>query len=213
MLKIPHLVLMDPVTAIGLASAIATFVSIGTKVAKTIGELSEAGDIPEVFREIKTRLPFITSIVDRTHRATTDLSPEANESFEEVIAQCLEQVNQLDEILKKVEILKGDSRLKKTVKAGVSLCEEGRVQRIATALRDNVQLLTFLNFTPVEKGRPKIERMPSEPPSFYTSATGLFLVPFSRDAQFVGRESQLRSVDSSFMSQHRVAISGIGGVG
>ena len=204
---------MDPITAIGLASAIVSFVGIGSKIARRIKELSEAGDIPEVFRDIRTRLPLIISIVVRTQERTNSLSPEAEEVFEEVVRQCFEQVNQLDEVLKKVVISKGDSRLKKTVKAGVSLVEEGRVQRIATSLRDNVQLLTFLNVAPAEKVRPKAERRPSEALPSYMSSTGLFLVPFSRDSQFVGRESNLRLIGSSFETQRRVAISGIGGVG
>ena len=204
---------MNPITAVGLASAIVTFVSIATKITKRIKELSEAGDIPDFFRDIRTRLPLILSIVVRTQQGTDDLSPETKEAFEEIVRQCFEQVCQLDEVLSKVMILKGDSRLKKTVRAGISLVEERRVERIATALRDNVQLLTFLNVTPAEKIRPKAERRPSEPLPSYVSATGVFLVPFSRDAQFVGRESNLRSIASGFGSQRRVAISGIGGVG
>ena len=204
---------MDPVTAIGLASAIVTLVDVGMKIARRMKEMSEAGDIPEVFRDIRTRLPLIISIVDRMQRGTDNISPEAEEAFEGVVRQCLEQVSQLDEVLKKMEISEGDSRLKKAVRAGVSLVEEGRVQRIATALRDNVQLLTFLNVTPAEKERPKAERRPSEPLPSYMSATGVFLVPFRRDERFVGRESNLRSIASSFETQNRVAISGIGGVG
>ena len=204
---------MDPITAIGLASAIVTFVSLGTRIAKRIKQLSEAGDIPEVFRDIRTRLPLLISIVVRTQHETGSLSPEAKEALEVVVRQCFEQVTQLDDILKKVMVSKTDSRIKKTVRAGISLVEEGRVQRIATALRDNVQLLTFLNVTPTEKERPKSERRPSEPLPSYVSATGLFLVPFSRDSRFVGRESILGSIDLSFNTQSRVAVSGIGGVG
>jgi len=203
---------MDPVTAVGLASAVVTFINIGTKIAKRLKELSEAGDIPEVFREIRTRLPLIISIIFSTQHGTDNLSPEAREAFEEIVNQCFEQVTQLDNILKKVTIARGDSRVKKTLKAGVSLIEESRVQRIATALRDNVQLLTFLNVAPAEKGKPPAER-PSEPLPSYASATGMFLVPFSRDDHFVGRESVLQSISASFEKQKRVAISGIGGIG
>ncbi|KAL8730232.1 MAG: hypothetical protein Q9166_004209 [cf. Caloplaca sp. 2 TL-2023] len=204
---------MDPVCAIGLASAVVTFVDVGAKIAKRLRELSEAGDIPEVFRDIRTRLPLTISIVLRTQNETSKLSPEAQSAFEEVVRQCFEQASQLDDILKKVMIAKGDSRLKRTVKATVSLVEEGRVQRIATGLRDNVQLLTYLSVTPVEKVSSKPERRPSEPLPSYVSATGLFLVPFSRDEQFVGRESNLQSISSSFETQNRVAISGFGGIG
>lgn len=197
---------MDPITAVGLASAILTFVSIATKITKRIKELSDAGDIPVIFRDIKTRLPLILSIVIRTQQGTDNLSPATREAFEEIVRQCFEQVSQLDEILNKVMVLRGDSRLQKTIRAGISLVEERRVERIATALRDNVQLLTFLNVTPAENLRPRADRRPSEALPSFMSTTGVFLVPFSRDAQFVGRESNLRSIASGFETQRRVAI-------
>ena len=204
---------MDPCTAIGLASAIVTFVDIGAKIVKRLKELSEAGDIPEVFRDIRTRLPLLTSIVVGTQQNIEYLTPEAREALQEIVTQCFEQVSQLEDLVKKVVVSRGDSRLVKTVKASVSLIEEGRVQRIATSLRDNVQLLTFLNVTPVEKGKPALERLSSEPPPPYTTEVGVFLVSFSRDEHFVGRESDLQSIASSFEKQPRVAISGIGGIG
>lgn len=204
---------MDPITAYGLATAIITFLDFGTKVAKRAKELSEAGDIPSVFRDIKTRLPLIIDIIAHTRSETDNLSPEAQEAFKEVVRQSFKQVTQLDEILKKVTISRGESLLKKTVKAGVSLVEEGRVQRIATALKDNVQLLTSLNVKSAEREKPTVKRWPTEPLPSYKDATGLFLLPFSRDEQFVGRESELQSIASSFRIQRRVAVSGMGGVG
>ena len=204
---------MDPVTALGLGSAIVTFVQIATKIANRVKGFSEAGDIPEVFRDIRTRLPLVISIVIRTQHGIDDLSPEAKEAFEEIVRQSFKQIGQLEEVLQKVKISKSDSRVKKTVRAGISLIEEGRVQKIATALKDNVQLLTFLNINPAKKGTPKLERWPSEPLQSYMSGKGLFLVPFGRDEQFVGRESILQSIALSFRTQPRVAISGIGGVG
>ncbi|KAL9043578.1 MAG: hypothetical protein Q9214_003240 [Letrouitia sp. 1 TL-2023] len=204
---------MDPFTAAGLAATIVAFIDVGTKVATRVKELSDAGNIPEVFRDIRTRLPLIISIIGGARHATDNLSSEAESAFEEIVRQCFKQISQLDEILEKVIVSRADSRFRKVVKAGVSLVEEERVQRIAAALRDNVQLLTFLNVTPGEKGRPKADRRPSEAPPSYESATGAFLVPFSRDEQFVGRESSLRSIASSFETQNRVAISGMGGIG
>ncbi|KAL8724301.1 MAG: hypothetical protein Q9181_006890 [Wetmoreana brouardii] len=204
---------MDPVCAVGFASAVITFVHIGTKVVKRLKELSEAGDIPEVFRDIRTRLPLLTSVVVHTQHKADSLSPEAREALEEIVRQCFGQVKQLDELLKKVAVSVHDSSFKKSIRAAISLVEEGRVQRIATALRDNVQLLTFLDVTPTEKERPQAERWASEPLPSYASVAGLFLVPFSRDEQFVGRQEVLRLIASSFEAQSRVAISGIGGIG
>ena len=204
---------MDPVTALGLASAIVSLVDFGTEVVKRIKQLSDAGDLPEVFRDVRTRLPILLEIIVHMQHENENLSPEAKKALEEIVRQCFQQASQLDEMLKRIKISKGDSLLKKTFKASVSLIEEKRVQRIATALRDNVQVLTFLNVIPTEKERPKAQRWLSEPLPSYESATGVFIVPFSRDQQFVGRESSLDSIASSFRTQPRVAISGIGGVG
>ena len=207
---------MDPVTTIGLASAVITLVDVGTKISKRIKQLSDAGDLPDVFRDIRTRLPLIISIVS-AHQGKGDLLPEAEEAFEKIVRQCFDQVSQLDASLEKVTITKADSRFKRIVKASVSLVEEGRVQRIAAALADNIQLLTFLNVTPAEKGkleeRPRAQTWISQPLPSYVNATGAFLVPFSRDEQFVGRESALQSITTSLQTQNRVAISGMGGIG
>lgn len=208
---------MDPVTAIGLAAAIAQLVSMGVKIGKRMKEMSEAGNIPEVFRNIQTGLPLFVTIVVRTQHLTDNLTSEAMRAFEEVVRKSLEQVYQLDVIMAKVKISKGDSRLRKMLKAGTSLVEEGRVKRIAVSLRDNVQLLTFLNVTPAEKAdgrdRPKVSRLASEPLPSYESVTGMLSVPFTRDDHFIGRESDLKSIATCFMKQRRVAVCGIGGVG
>lgn len=104
---------MDPVTTIGLASAIVTIIGLETKIAMRIKDLSHAGDIPAVFREIKTRLPLIISIVVRTQHEIDQLLSETEEAFEDVVRQFLEQVSQLDEVLKKVSISKNITCLKK----------------------------------------------------------------------------------------------------
>lgn len=41
----------------------------------------------------------------------------------------------------------------------------------------------------------------------------LFIVPFSRDPLFLGREDIIELVDTKFKSESRVALTGIGGVG
>lgn len=205
---------MDPFTAAGLTSAIIAMVDISSKIAKRMKELSETGDMPVVFRDIKTRLPLIVDIITTTRYDPASLSPEARKNFEEIVVRCFEQVQQLDTLVEKVALSKGDSRLRKMVKAGMSLMEEDRVKRINGSLKDNVQLLTFLNKRmPHENERPSPQRWTSGAASPVKNAKGVFLVPFSRDGHFVGREDSLQAIDSSFTSQNRVAISGIGGVG
>ena len=204
---------MDPATAIGLASAIVTLVDVGIRVTKRIQELAIDGDIPEAFLDIKTRLDCIVNTVERMRKGINDLSLKEQKACEEVVIRCFNQVSQLHEFLQRVTVTKGESRLRRACRAVVSLREEQRVRKIAEALRDNIQLLTFVNTTPIGKARPKTERTVSEPLPSYISVTGLFLVPFSRDEQFVGREADLKSIASTFQDHRRVAISGIGGIG
>lgn len=204
---------MEPLAAIGLASAIITFIELGSRVAKRLEELSEAGDVPKVFAEIRNRLPVILRIVERTRDGTQDLSDDAEASFKAIIRSCYEQVDQLQDLLQRVTVEKHDSKWKKGLKAAVSLVEERRVQRIATSLKDNVQLLTFINVSPAENEKRQIFRRGSAAPPPYASATGTFTVPFIRDERFVGREEELKAIEASFELQRRVAVAGIGGIG
>lgn len=204
---------MDPFTAIGLASAIVTFIDVASKIAKRLEELSEAGDVPKVFRDIRTRLPIILRIVERTRDGTQGFSDEARVSFEAIVRSCHEQVEELEALLQRVTIERHDSKWKRGLKAAVSLVEEHRVQRIALSLKDNVQLLTFLNVSPAEKEKPQTSRRTSTAPPPYSSATGRFVVPFDRDEHFVGRKEELTAIEHGFGQQRRVAMAGIGGVG
>jgi len=46
-----------------------------------------------------------------------------------------------------------------------------------------------------------------------TPSKPIFSVPFERDQQFVGRESILSEIEKRLSIQHRVSISGLGGIG
>ena len=165
---------MDPITAFGLAAAIVNFIDLGSKIVTRINELSEAGDIPKVFRSTENRVFIFSRVLERTQREAANLSPQAEKKLEEILRECFDQIRQLDEILNKVKVSKGDSWYKKVVKASVSLYEEGRVHKIATSLKENVESLTLLSNTPVEKERPKVQRWPSEPPPSYRNTVGIF---------------------------------------
>ena len=204
---------MDPVTALGLASAIVTLMDVSIKVTRRIEELSSDGDVPEFFRDIKKRLPCIDSIVNRMKEDCENMSLVEQERYKDLVIHCSDQIQQVDEVLEKVTVVEGDSRFRRLVKVGVSMMEERHVHKIALKLRDNIQLLTFFNAEPIENGRPKIERNPSEPLPSSNASNGLFLVPFKRDEQFVGRESNLQSIALHYKTQKRAALSGIGGVG
>lgn len=159
------------------------------------------------------RLPLISNIIGRTQDVSYRLSPDDQETFKTVVENCLRQIEQLRVILRKLTITKTDSTFRKGYKAVVGIAEESRTAKIATALKDNVHLLTCLNTLPVEKEKTPIERRTSGAPPRYSDSTGIFSVPFVRDFQFVTRGETLPSITKAFENQNRVAIAGIGGVG
>ncbi|MCJ1311572.1 hypothetical protein MMC25_005245 [Agyrium rufum] len=191
---------MDPITAIGLASAIITFVDFGSKIVRRLEELSAAGEVPKVFREIRTRLPLIITTIDRTRDAAKNLSRSAEEALSSVVESCYSQVKQLEEILQRFTAEKGESSWRKGFKATLSIMEETKVQRIESALRENVQILTLFSLAPDESSK-------------RADLQQVIILPFERDMHLVGRENVLSSIGDLFKKQRRVAITGIGGVG
>lgn len=200
----------EAIVALGVASSIISFIQFSQQIIKQLREL-HAGDVPSAFQDIRMRLPLTLNIISRIQDVADRLSPEDKETFDIVVENCLKQVRQLDGILQKLTIEKGDSTLKKGFRAAIGLAEESRTQKIATALKENVQLLKCLNDL-VEKEKLE-EKCASDAPPLYRDSAGVFLVPFIRDSQFIGRGTILLSITEAFARQNRVAVAGIGGVG
>lgn len=156
---------------------------------------------------------MIIGIISRSQDVNESLDSDTKEALTAVVEGCFDQVKQLEDILIKLTVATGDSRWRKGFKAAVSIVEESRVQRIATALSDNVQLLMALNVSQAEKQRPVIDRQTTEAPPSYGKSTGFFLLPFVRDPIFIGRDKIMEEIETMFTQQKRVAIAGIGGVG
>lgn len=210
---------MDPITVIGLASALVTFIDFSAKVIKRLDELSQVGEVPKCFKDVKIRLPLVVNIVEAIQRSQDKLDKSVQPSVDAVIRACDDQVQQLETILNKVTVGHGDSAFKKGLKVFTSFKEEKRVQEISVSLRDNIQILTSLNIATsrVEEDVPhKLTRRSSVAPPPYSEVapqSSQFMLPFTRDEHFVGREKILSSIEGQFLERSRVAVVGMGGVG
>lgn len=207
---------MDPATVIGVTASVIAFIDISTKIVRRLEELSQAGDVPKVFRDVRTRLPIILQIAERARDGARNLHPDTRASVDEIVRNCHEHVEKLEKILASVTVRSSDSRWKRGAIAVTSLIQEERVERIATALKNNVDLLTSLNVSPIEKhmkDKADEQRESVAPPPSYDSAQTQFHVPFERDETFIGRTAELEAVTDGFRRQSRIGIVGIGGVG
>jgi hypothetical protein len=118
---------------------------------------------------------------------------------------CRSQVELLNETLLKTLPNPGDRLWRRTIKAFQCVDQEKKVQQITTTIQRHVQVLTFHQGA----GASKLDSK-SKPIAFW-------LVPFDRNAHFVGREKIFERLEKAFTvkdcSRPRAALCGLGGVG
>src|SRR5271170_2527714 len=115
---------MDPITAIGLATSIITFVQLASTILQRFDEISVQGEVPKVFRDVRSRLPLLMHTVKMTEASMDKLSLEARNALGPVIQGCSAQMRQLDRLLRSVTTGHGESAMKKGIKVAISLIEE-----------------------------------------------------------------------------------------
>jgi hypothetical protein len=202
----------ETLAVIGLVSTIAQFVDFGFKVVDRLDEFkSELNEVPKTFGEIKIQLPLIIDTLDRTqNQANAGRVSEATaRALKPLVNSCLEQVKLLSEILDQTVPAKNASSWQRRFQALKSLAHDKDVQRIASVLGSHVQLLTFHQAT----SNSDLSSGVLFPPSSQ-SRKPVFMVPFDRDDDFVGRLEILYKIKQQLNTGlRRAVLAGIGGVG
>lgn len=204
---------MDPVSAVGLAAAIAQFVDFGTKLASRLHEFKKStGEVPESLRSVDDQLPLLVQSLERTE-ALQIQDKDKKMSLGRVVDGCNAQVQALQKILDKILPSEGDSSWRKGRKALSSLNKDRDLQRINSKLAEYVRTLTYFHITAI----PDISNLHIQPADLQQNrdrARPTFLVNFDKDPCFIGRDSVLQNIFTHFESgQHRIAIHGMAGVG
>jgi hypothetical protein len=195
----------EALAIIGLVSTIVQLIDFGSKIVKRLDEFqSSIDDVPKSFRDIKTVLPLLLDILKRT-KDQAEADNVTGQALMQVVEGCYSQVKLLDDTLLKTLPKFGDSSWDRRKKAFSSVGQERKVQQITSTLRDYVWILTCHQTTGVSKLEPK------------PKAAAVWLVPFTRNAHFVGREEIFERLEKAFavrdVSQPRAALCGLGGVG
>lgn len=211
----------EALAAVGLASAIVQFVDFGTKVIKRLSEFSaDLDDVPRTFREINNQLPLIINMLRQTKAQADaqDLSEDTAKAMKAIAEECILKVKQLEKILIRALPTHRDTTWKRGAKAIASLRHDKAVADIQGTLERNLRLLTDYQTIHTASLLANLPEGPApQPAQTVTQAAEVkpcFMVRFEQDPTFVGREDEIREINAQFeQQQHRVVLSGIGGVG
>ena len=129
-----------------------------------------------------------------------------------MIEECQGVVKQLDELLDKILPPPGVSSWERRWKAVTSLTSDAKVDELARSLTKYIQALTFhqvVASTTVPRGNDTAAG---------TQKPGIWwLVPFDRNASFVGRGATFSAIDATLAVregvQPKAALWGLGGIG
>ncbi len=210
----------EALAAVGLASAIVQFIDFGTKIVNRLSDFSaEVGEVPKTFRLIKVQLPLILDTLQQTkdQADARQVNEKSAEALKAVIVECTATVQQLDEMVTKALPNDKDSSLQKYRKALSSLTQDKKVAQLLAAIEHHISILTYSQTVVISRSskdlpiRPAAQCSDSSPPQ--PNQKPCFMVRFEQDPNFVGREDELREINERFKEQHRVVLSGIGGVG
>lgn len=243
----------EAVAAIGLASALLTFVDFSAKVIRQLRRLDEdLNDCPPIFHGIRTRLPLMIDLVKKIMLQMDAglIDKPSQDLMLPIVKSCEQQAQQLDAIVEKAMPHQKDSAWRRGKKAVVSVMQEHEVDRLDTGLKQNFDLLlqagtfqsvqrldekgqaqTNASFTmnPIVNVNVNVDEMTAmrrrssaleQLPRYEEKARkgsqpnqALFTVPFSRDANFLGRQSVIDEIMKKFETQRYVSMAGLGGIG
>jgi len=193
----------DPITAVGLVGTIVQFIDFTAKIIKRLEDFQKCVDeAPKAFRDLHTQLPLLQKTLKNTklEADSNSLDADTKKVVLDVVKGCQEQVELLDAILVKTLPAQGSSRLKRGIKALSSVWREKEVKAILSQIeRYQFSLMHY-------HAAGSVHALPARPKP-------LFMVPFERDQQFIGRQESLRALDEHFKTNHRAALTGLGGVG
>jgi ankyrin repeat protein len=136
---------MDPLTAISLASAIVQFVEFGFKVAKRLDEFNnlKSSEVPKSLQAIAIQLPLLVNSLGKikSESQIKDLDFDTKCILRGVVAGCMNEIGQIEEIINKISAVPGASHTVKLKMAFVSYRYDEKMWAIERNLHTYVSVL------------------------------------------------------------------------
>lgn len=136
----------EAVAALSIVASITQLVDFGSKILHRFNEFQTSIDeVPKSFRHIKAELPLLLDTLKQTKEAIDagSLKAKTKTALLPIIQGCGEQVELLDAVLVKLLPEKGSSWTTRSRKAFLSVYKEDKVEKIRSALREYIQILTY----------------------------------------------------------------------
>ncbi|PQE06837.1 ankyrin 2,3 unc44 protein [Rutstroemia sp. NJR-2017a WRK4] len=136
---------MDPLTAISLASAIVQFVEFGFKVAKRLDEFNnlKSSEVPKSLQAIAIQLPLLVNSLGKikTESQIKDLDFDTKCILRGVVAGCMTEIRQIEEIINKISAVPGASHTVKLKMVFMSFRLDEKMWAIERNLHTYVSVL------------------------------------------------------------------------
>ncbi|MCJ1327021.1 hypothetical protein MMC10_003687 [Thelotrema lepadinum] len=205
---------MDPLSAIGIATAVAQFLDVGVKIGKRLAEYNKASpnEVPRSLQSINTQLPLLLNALQRVKSDVEvnrfDLDTRC--ILKGVISGCISLVEEVAIILNKVAKEPGESLTSKLRKSLASFKHDEKILAIDKNLQTYISVLILHHVIDAED----VPHGPPEEKTYYE-------VKEWRANPFYERSSLLRKLDQLFYKAARsqtkeptvVVLSGTKGVG
>ncbi|KAG0645683.1 Multiple ankyrin repeat single KH domain-containing [Hyphodiscus hymeniophilus] len=135
---------MDPLTAIGLASAIVQFIEFGIKIAERLDELANnASDVPRSLQAISTQLPLLLNSLGRiksdAHLGTLDFDTRC--ILRGIVSGCMAQIAEVETMINEISRAPGDSFKVKMKKVFASLRYDEKAWDVERNLQTYISVL------------------------------------------------------------------------
>ena len=228
---------------VGFAAALLQLVEFGTKVVRRLREIEDHTlEGSAYFKGLRIRFPLMLDLVRKIMLQMDAglVSDRSKEIMYPVVQNCITQAQQLDKLISRSLPLPKDNSWMRGKKAAYGVWSESEIERIDASLKSDLELLmqagTFqkvnrsehseaVSFAPTFSISPNIQLtllqqqsqsapLPWEEPERQVHATqSIFMVPFSRDSSFLGRQDVIDVVSEKFKKCQSVTLSGLGGIG
>jgi ankyrin repeat protein len=136
---------MDPLSAIGLASAVVQFIQFGLQVAERLEEFSSRnpGDIPRSLQAICTHLPLLANSLNKIKSdfQIKNLDFDTRCILKGIVSGCMAQVKEVESMINEISRMPGDSLKIKFKKVFTSLKYDEKIWEIERNLHTYISVL------------------------------------------------------------------------